>query len=207
MQDMGELWVVGDCPEWLKPDVHILMGDSADRKFKERNIKDKIERAIKEGIGSQFLFANDDHFMLKDFRGDIYPYFYNTELRGGSHGYYQQSVGNTVAYLKSIDRPTLNFDIHCPIRYDSDLFVMAMQRVDWKQPYGYVIKSLYSNFYQLHGIQASDMKINAQKGYIPLKRGIIGRDWFSIGEKSMGLPMRKLLQELYSEPSKYEKDI
>ena len=207
MQDMGDLWVIGDCPEWLVPDVHILYADHPDRRFKERNIKSKIELAITQGIGSSFLFGNDDHFMLKDFTGKDYPLQHNGDLRASGRGAYQQSTANTIEVLKGMGATCLNYDIHCPIVYHSEMFLTAMRKVDWNTPYGYVIKSLYSNAMGFSGVYISDMKINSQRGYIALKRGIIGRPWFSIGEKSMGLPMRKVLQELYSEPSKYEKDI
>ncbi len=108
------------------------------------------------------------------------------------------------AVLKQMNKDTWNFDIHTPIKYSRDKFIEAMESVDWRKPNGYVIKSLYCNYFDIEGMPHIDLKISTQVPFHRLRKTVEGQDIFSIGDRAIGLPMKKLLDLYFSEKSKFE---
>lgn len=208
VKDLDEVWVIGDKPKWLTGVNHIELADHPDIRFKERNIMSKVREYFKHCDGD-VLFTNDDIFLMKDIVASEYPYYYNRPLvrHGGAQSAYKISQNNTRDVLDHFQLRILNFDIHVPIRYNKDAFLSIMDGVDWNIPYGYVIKSLYTNFLEIDGVEHPDLKINAQKPYFALRRMISEADVFSIGDRTLGVPLKKVLIELYPEKSKYEQSI
>jgi hypothetical protein len=208
VKDLDEVWVIGDKPKWLTGVNHIEMGDHPDNRFKERNIMSKVREYFKHCDGD-VLFTNDDIFLLKDILAQGYPYYYNRPLTftNGNPGPYKASQNNTIGVLKEKGLKTLNYDIHVPIVYRKEWFLSVMDGVDWNIPYGYVIKSLYSNSLDVMGVEHADLKINAQKPYFALRRDLQGVDVFSIGDRTLGVPLKKLLNEFFTEKSRYEQSI
>ena len=98
----------------------------------------------------------------------------------------------------------MNYDIHRPCLYRKDFFPEVMSRYDWRKPYGYVIKSLYFNSIGVKGVSSYDLKISAQVPFHRLRKTVEGQDIFSIGDRAIGLPMKKLLDLYFSEKSKFE---
>lgn len=199
------VFIIGDKPDWLCNVTHIPFKDNPNIESKERNIMQKILEVCKTDISQQFMFSNDDIFILKDIPND-YPAYYSGLLpyHKGTIGAYKKSVNNTVEVLTEKGLNCLNYDIHRPCLYDKDLFPEVMSRYDWRKPYGYVIKSLYFNSIGVKGVSSYDLKISAQIPFHRLRKTVEGQDIFSIGDRAIGLPMKKLLDLYFSEPSKFE---
>ena len=200
------VFIIGDKPDWLCNVTHIPFKDNPNIESKERNIMQKILEACKTDISQKFLFSNDDIFILKDIPND-YPAYYSGLLpyhKGDKLGAYKTSTNNTINVLQENALTTMNFDIHRPCIYDKDFFPEVMSRYDWRKPYGYVIKSLYFNSIDAEIKQAGDLKISMQLPFHRLRKTVEGQDIFSIGDRAIGLPMKKLLDLYFSEPSKFE---
>ena len=200
----GRVFIIGDKPDWLCNVTHIPFKDNPNIESKERNIMQKIMVGFEHT--EEVYFMNDDHFILQKTDIENYPYY-----RGGSlvynkdtSGAYRKSVNNTIEVLKQMNKDTWNFDIHTPIIYNKQLFTEAMSSVDWRKPNGYVIKSLYCNYFGIEGMPHIDLKISMQVPFHRLRKTVEGQDIFSIGDRAIGLPMKKLLDLYFSEKSKFE---
>jgi hypothetical protein len=193
MTGYGDVFIVGDHPDWLRNVIHIPSHDYGDKTYhKERNIYTKIMAAIADyRVTEDFLFMNDDHFLLQDYEAGKFPYY--------CHGWlsefmtvtdYKCTVANM---LQLFTDPVPYFDVHCPILYNKYHFKVAMSQLDWSKPFGYCIKTVYCN--AVIGLTAQgypDLKIN--EAYPAQK----------IRDKAFNGGIKAVLQELYPRKSKYE---
>lgn len=206
---VDDIVIIGDKPDWLTNVNHIEFKDLANIENKEKNIKNKIMVAFEQLGHDEVGFFNDDHFLLQKTEIEKYPYYRGGYLvyNKGTNGAYRKSVNNTIDALKSMGKDTWNFDVHCPILYQKDKFIEAMNSVDWRKPNGYVIKSLYCNYWGIEGMPHIDLKIHSQVPYHRLRKMVEGQDVFSIGDRAIGIPMKKLFELYFPKRSIYEKNI
>lgn len=169
----------------------------------------KVYRACSDQrITNNFLFCNDDYFFLKPFNAVEYPFYYkcdlNHTLRVPNNGEYNLHVKPTVDILAATGRNILNFDTHYPIRYNKQMFKHMADSFNWNIPHGYIVKSMYCNFHRFAGTHKLDCKVNHQmpKDHIP--GHLAGKEMFSTGESAMNAYMKKHIESLYPEKSKYE---
>jgi hypothetical protein len=211
LKGYGDIVIVGQCPDWLTGVIHIPAEDKWQAHYRDYNIYNKIRIAIEDGrVGSEFLFFNDDHFLLHDFEASSFPYHYSQSLHKCSEriknvSFYRHVLTNTLNLLVSRNCPDKHFDIHAPIIYKSDLFLQHVSSADWKKPYGYAIKSLYCNLVGIEGEEYEDVKINEPLSAGEIYKVLQDRFYFSIGNKSLNADMKDVLHQLYPVPSRYEK--
>lgn len=211
LRGVGDVVIVGECPEWLTGVIHIPCKDRWEAHYRDFNIYNKIRVGIESGLlGEEFLFFNDDHFLLSDFDACSFPYYYSQSLhiqenllKNKSH--YRNVLTNSLNLLVSRYRPVKHFDVHAPITYNSDLFLQHVSSVDWRKPYGYAIKSLYCNLVGIEGEEYEDLKINEPLSVSDIYNTTHNRLYFSIGNKALNEHMKSVLAELYPAPSRYEK--
>lgn len=205
-----DVWIVGYCPEFLQNVNRIPFKD--EHPCKETNIYRKILRACQEkSITDDFLFFNDDHFLLKDFNALEFPYFWKSDLRASSKmmkpgNRYKKAVDNAYRALNAFGFETKSFDTHTPIIYNKKKFISVMTKYDWNQKVSYVVKSMYANSLGIEGIREPDCKINSQVESEGIRAIIKERKVFSIGNGAIGTMMLSVLNELYPNASKYERN-
>ncbi|HAE35275.1 MAG TPA: hypothetical protein DCG22_05750 [Bacteroidetes bacterium] len=199
LKGYDRIYIVGRKPDWIQNIEFIPYVEAHTR---ERNIMEKVRRACKSGVSDNFLFMNDDHFLIKDVDAHTYPYYYNgpIALYGGEYG---QSLYRTQRELSTRGLPTLNYDIHCPIIYSKRLFLDIMACYSWKKDL--VVKSLYANTAGVEGVQMNDCKINRNIGVAVLRQVEQDRHVFSIGDGAIRLALKKYFAEKLPHPCRYEK--
>jgi len=164
----GKVFLIGECPEWAQGVTHLPFPDDA-RLSPDHNIMRKISHACASSdVSNDFLFFNDDHFLLSPFQVEHFPAFYQGDLATycrlrGLDGYGKRAK-STLDYLKSMDLPIKYFDVHTPILYNKSLFMQHVAAAPGWGGEGYIIKSLYANRLQLAGEPFRDQKINAPPG-------------------------------------------
>lgn len=80
LTDYGQIFIIGDCPDFIQNIIHIPATDSIFRKDKDRNIFNKLMIACEQNeISESFLFMNDDHYLLSDLVASEIPYYYREE--------------------------------------------------------------------------------------------------------------------------------
>lgn len=197
----GNIVIVGHLPEIINPDsvIHIPFKDSPN---KQANIRNKILAAFDdERVTETILFANDDHILLpkialESITAPNFPYFYFGDLSQAA----EKAARISGLQLREAGNPTKWFDLHSPIVYKKDLFNEAMKHYSEDCS----IKSIYANHWFIEGVECSDLKINSNLRYERIVQEIEGRYFFSYGDYGINAPMKRVLSELFPEPSKYE---
>lgn len=201
----NKIWIIGQKPSWLIGVGIIQVNDSPYPRLKENNIYCKILEACKnKEVSEDFLFMNDDHFLLKSFTASQFPYYHRGELYDSmkkNKGSYRATLNHSRRVLMAKDLPTLDFDTHCPIVYNKSKFIQAFEDIDWKIDWGYAIKSVYCGLNGIEGTYMPDCKIN-NKSLHDIKLRTANREWFSTG--SLNDDMEKFLTSVYPKKSKYE---
>lgn len=211
LKGTGDVFVVGKQIVGLRGLKYIQCKDEPQGKWKERNIYRKILAAINHPeVTEDFIFANDDHFLLKEFDASNLPYYHKGSLEdtmARNLGDYRKSVNHTRKYLLENDKPTLDFDTHFPIVYNKKKFLdtFVCKDVNWDRPFGYIIKSLYANMAGIEGEFGGDCKIHHKMSYQELTDKIGSKTFFSTSDKCLNEDMMRFLNEKYQQKSKYER--
>jgi hypothetical protein len=211
----GDIFLIGHKPKWVNKVIHIPAEDEQRTWWKERNIYRKILLACEDPrVSDDFLFMNDDHFLLKDYVAGEFPYYWDGYLdeHTGREDQYGASVRNTRNLFKGNYR---HYDVHAPIVYNKKHFRLFTSMTSWDLKHGYCIKTLYSVSVGvieskdeiLNGPQCPDLKINQPLPPAKIKELLTGRSWFSVDNKAfdIGGGMAGVLQELYPNKSQYER--
>jgi len=174
---------------------------------KEANICNKVLKACNvTGLSGEFLFFNDDHFLLRPVIAGDFPFYHS-----GTIGEKLDSMNPFNAYVKTIVQTVkllgpaaLHYDIHSPVMFSRDCFTHIMQQVNWQRYWGYLVKSIYCNEMNVDGQYLEDCKINEPMDKAAIESVISGRPVFSVGNAGLNEDMKGVLQELYPQLCKYE---
>lgn len=208
VEDLGQVYIVGTRPRWLKSAVHLPFPDLF--VCKERNIMLKLAHACGHpDLSKIFLHVHDDHFCLAPAVASQIPNWRGGQLDRLAMGidkknHWRDAVLNTHRALEAKGLTTFNFDLHYPMLFDKDLYPEIMDRYDWKTERGYVVKSLYANTLGLADVASYDLKINDRIDFRTLVTRLQGRPWFSVGNQGLTGTFKSLLASLYPEPSRFE---
>ena len=204
VNDVENVFIVGQKPAFLKNVIHIAASDNDSREQKEANIFRKIDMACRDKrVSDEFLFFNDDHFLLDPFAPDTYHYKCSLQeslLTRKVNDNYAKTLANTLGIIRMGN----NFDTHCPIVYKKDWFLRSVSTAPWYQKNGFCIKSLYCNMNGIEGEYYPDLKINKQHSVGELFSMLIDRPYFSVADQGFTNDFRILLQMLYPCKSIYE---
>lgn len=204
---VGNVFIIGDRPGWLKEVFHVPYRAGNGMTDKEKNIYERVALACgMKQVSDDFLYMNDDHYLLKPVEAAEFPvYFYNTlsSKLGSNTTPYQVTVKNT---MNLVGKLALNYDTHCPIIFNKERFLRTFREVEWSKPYGYCMKTLYCYANGQVGKLMPDMKIRRYMDYpaamqIEALRGLL---FFSTDDKAMGKTMVQVLETLFPNKSKYE---
>lgn len=205
LKNFKDIYIVGQRVPWLTNVKYINVKDGKSSKFKEANIFNKISACIKSEVSENFLFMNDDHFLIRDMDAITVPFYYKGEIvdtMSRNTGNYRKTMNHSRKYLQKKGKPTLDFDTHVPIIYNKEKIMCTFGDIDWSIPYGYGIKSLYCNMNDVEPIHEPDCKIN-NKCYETCKEKTKDRFCFSTG--SLNPDMIRFIEESYPNASIYEK--
>lgn len=211
LNGFGDIWIIGEKISSLKGLKYINCKDDSKGMYKERNIFRKIMKAVEHPeVTEDFIFLNDDHYLLKQFDTEALPFYYKSTLEetmAKNLGDYRKSVNHTRKYLIQNHKPTLDFDTHFPIVYNKQKFLdtFVCNGIDWDRQFGYVIKSLYCNMNNIEGEFGGDCKIQHSMSYTEIVNKIGDKSFFSTSDGCMNRDMIKYLNEQYPNKSIYEK--
>jgi len=159
-EDISKVYIVGYKPDWIKNIIHIEEEDNLER---EKNAFKKILKACKSGISDNFLFMNDDFYMIRKFKAIEYPYFINGDIRFVSNpSRWQEIFNKTIVYLQSKGiEQVKDFCVHCPVLYNKKKFLslksLFEKSIDAKC--GYSPRLLYGNLFVKDYKRAVDCKL------------------------------------------------
>jgi hypothetical protein len=201
--DLENIFIIGDCPEWVQNVIHIPATDATDRHFKARNIMNKLLIACNDKrVSDSFAMFNDEHFLLALFKAWFHHAgkLEDSIRRYNQHQTYRNTLANTFHFLKG----GYDFDTHGPIIYRKELFVRTVTTADWSRPWGYGIKSLYCNLAGIQGEYSTDLKFKQRWSKENINGLLLNRPYFSLDDRALNDQMITFLQELYPQQSIYE---
>jgi hypothetical protein len=162
VKNVDRIIVIGEDPKFIsdKVEYHYVKEHTSNKEYR---IAYKILKACELGIvNGDFLFMNDDFFFTKEVDANTYPYYHKGCLSLGSPSkFYKAALNATYAYLYGHEQTTLHFDVHTPIIYNSKRFLALKPHLERSKvnPFGFVVKSLYSNFEGIKGEEYVDSKL------------------------------------------------
>ena len=188
------VYIIGALPGWIKNVEHIPATDHPDTALREKNIFDKLLLCPED----EFVYCGDDYYLLEEWQEE---YAWDMLLANklytlGRFSTYKKTVSNTLRIMPH----GRNNDTHCPITMKRTI-LHSLKRINWLQPNGYCLQSLYCNAAGVVGEQYPDLKLRQ-----PFSWGeIVDRKWFSTADGVVDkvLPLMDLL---YPIRSKYEGD-
>ena len=202
-KDLGTVYIATDeLPDWIDNVYHI---ESHDTDKRENNAFRKTLIACKvfEKMGAkEFLFMNDDFFMMDSFEAKSYPYFICGDVQFiNNPSRYQQVQNNTIFLLNSLGVEKVNdFRCHCPIIYDVDKF-LSLEKYYIKikdSNVGYSPRLLYGNLFVKDYVQEKDCKLWSNEDIRKTKQKCISTsdDADDVLEQ---------IESIFNKKSKYEK--
>lgn len=210
LSGIDKVFIVGACPKWVTNVIHLYFNDRFP--CKEKNIMLKLARACGHpDLSNKFLHLHDDHFCLSSQNAEDIPNWASASLlqmgrqKPGEKNNWRDACMNTYKALTAAGLPALNYDLHYPMIFDKNLYPEVMDRYDWKEPRGFVVKSLYANTAGLTPTSFGDLKLNGESTMSGLVARLRGRPWFSIGNKALSPALKQLFPALYPEPSIWER--
>jgi hypothetical protein len=219
----GKIFIIGSCPEWLNLQTVEYIPYHEKNWFTQltRNIHEKLKIACHHHkVSDNFLYFNDDHFLLDYADAAQYPLYHGGAEFGGKGQYKKATVPDTIAILKSAGYadPIYNYDVHTPILINKRAYLETLGTLDWKKDYGYCIKTCYAYLtgLQSEGVPFADLKIHeSPKTVEELESLLKDRHIFSTGEKAFKMlrdenggnipnSIVRFMEETYPKKSKYE---
>lgn len=196
-----EVIIIGDIPKWTRNVHHIHFKERRELRWKERNIYEKL-KLIKE----DFLYFNDDHYLLQPF---TYDYHYTGTLMQQYIEYkedknpFAQTIKNTLLNFVHPEEAK-NYYRHQPMLINYNTSFTSLECLDWDKEWGYCIKSIYCHREGIEGSEYPDLKIRTPLPEKKIKQLIEGREYFSTGEGAMNRDMFRVLNNIYPQKSKFE---
>lgn len=195
----NKVWFYGGCPKGLKPDHHISV--LQDQPTKWANIFKMFKLAVQnKDISKNFWLFNDDFFVMKPvekgpnwYDGDLYKRVVTLEDKHNGITAYSQQLRYTLQELEGMGCDTINYALHVPM-----LINREKGRELYKIMDGPMIRCVYGNYFNVGGVEHSDVKIDSiDKLY---KDG----EYLSTNDKSFKGAVGKQIADLFPEKCKYE---
>ncbi len=206
VKDLGRIFIVGELPDFLKNVVHI---SSADLTLIRGWIAyTKIRLACRNPwLTENFLYMNDDFFVIKPIKAAEYPYYFKTtsaKMYNLNHGYNELILKKA---SENPDKPFLgvsNFEVHRPIRFNKKLY-LEMPILN-EGSLNFASRSFYCNYYGLPRICCKDPLFYPPNSLGELEFLASGLTDFSIVSSTALSPIfQKWIQQRFPDPSPFEK--
>ena len=208
LENLGRVWIVGHRPAWLRGVEHLPVEDRG--RIKDANILRKIEAACRAGVSERFLRWSDDQVLLRPLAWSQFgPYRFGDLAGKTAAKRWQKRQLATRDWLAARGLPTWHCDTHTPIPMERAKFLelAAAGRDGWARGDGVTVGTWYCN-QTGQPLPLGDRKATVE-GALPspeVRAAIAGR-WF-LGHNDAGFTpaLRALLDELFPEPSRYERE-
>ena len=212
LDNYNEIVIVGAKPKWIQGAVHIPFSDATHKKFKEKNILNKLTAACMDRrVTKNFALLNDDYVFLDSVDISKYPNYYRGTCREAFdmnvRNDYRKTVYHTLKFIESRGYKDRYFDGHCPIIYNKEKFMSTFDfnDVNFDTPWGYCIKTLYAVCNRLKGTFMEDVKFQRSLPREEILEVMKGRHVISYNDHPLRTDLGDILKEMFPEKSSYEK--
>lgn len=220
-KNVGKIYVVGYCPDWLSDNVIKIPHEDTIGKRKEVNILSALLYAIDHSdIGEEFLISSDDHYLLKPVDFDNYPFYAKLYItRSCRHMLpervepqwpgktYARTLANTCKLCKDHNLSTFNFtlhrNMHCSRKIVEECRSILNEIIENNldvESKAFLLNYWFTR-YPFDFKITRDLKISSAFRWYKLSNN---PDCFSTANFSNGSDLYLRMNALYSEKSKYE---
>lgn len=205
-RNIKNVYVVGNKPTFTNNNVKWI--EAYDIGYPSTNHWHKVRKFFNQTNIRRAVYMMDDVFFTKEVDFTNYPYYQRGQLEITKNpNSYHTSLNNTKIELEKMNKPTTNFEVHCPIIYEKDKFLELTDKFDsLRKKYRQFVqvRSIYCNYNNIEGIYTDDVKIYKKDMPNPYEK-MNKIDCFSISDDVIRMGIDKILQEKYPNKSKYEK--
>lgn len=201
----AKVWLVGGKPEWYSG--HCVTVEQNSNKYANalKNLKHLCEH---QEISNEFILMNDDFFIIKKINS--IEQFYNgllsdkidrfTQITGSSMYIKKLITTNKKLVELGIKNP-IDYELHVPMPMNKSRLLDVITNYPeclWR--------SMYGNLYNVGGTQMEDVKIYVNKRHLARSNEITDNSiYMSTEDTSLKVMLDKILRQMLSEPSIYEK--
>lgn len=160
LKNVGNVWIIGEKPKWIKNVTHIPRSD--DMGDKQLNVIEKIRLACQyKKLSDNFILMNDDFFYLEE--TEVKNYICGN-LKEKVEDYkekypysiYTQALNNCRRILKMFELPEKDYEIHYPITINKTKFKEIFNKL--KLTGTSTHRSIYGNYVKLEAEKTEDFK-------------------------------------------------
>lgn len=196
----------GGKPKNLEPDLHIVAEQGMPSKW-ENTRKMLRQIADDDRISEDFWLFNDDFFVLRPKNDSMPPQYYGTiqEVIEKTERNFHRPIDWTrrlkhlIATLEAEGKGTLNYAVHKPMLINRAKLAEVLD----KFPDEPMTRALYGNYYEIGGIDSTDMKVKVQNYNI--KKVVENWDFVSTQDDSFATGnIGEYLRGRFSIPSRFE---
>lgn len=220
-KNVGKVYVVGYCPEWLSDEVIKVPFKQPYSPFK--NIVEKHLNMISTllyivdntDISNEFLVSMDDHFYIREVDFDNYPIYAkliknDIQLATNSLNRYGKFILSTKKLLTDLNLPTYYFTLHRNLHVFKDtlnecreIFENILKEKLECEPFVFILNYRYHK-QKFKFTPVKDVKITEITQWY--KADPTQTEAFSTKDFEENSELNQLIKDLYPDKSKYEKN-
>lgn len=200
-----KLFIIGDCPSFIKPSTVIHIPVENNLSTPSKNIVNKLKIVCNdERISDEFLYFANDYFLLGEMKAPFVPYYYEGDLDDAVlravDNNYKNNIVLTNNILKAGNFTNYYHDIHTPFRYRKDKLLDMFEAGFIGD---YLIKSMYANLFCPSRFEIRDYKLGGIPTPLQIKYIKDKAPFFSITETPSNI-IKEFIEKRYKTKSKFE---
>ncbi|HUU84192.1 MAG TPA: glycosyltransferase, partial [Phycisphaerae bacterium] len=207
LENLGQVWVVGHRPAWLRGVRHLPAPD--DLPTKDGNIIEKLRLACRQpDLSERFVFLSDDQVLLRPLAFSQLGSYHFGDLRARTdwETTWLKHLRHTRDTLAAAGKTMLHGDTHAPIPIEKAKFLAMCEGVSYRGRPGLCVGTAYLNWAgaTMRPMGQRKATTHGRSTDAELRACVAGR-WF-LGYAADGFTpgLRKLLDEMFPEPSRFE---
>ena len=211
--DVGKIFIVGHCPEYLKNIIHIPVIDIFNPAINaDGNMTHKLLMVCDDKrLSENFLFMNDDFIINKPNFASAIKWLNKGDMALHPESYwktqfYRHRLKRTFDELKSRNLPTIQYDYHAPMLMNKNQFREIMANFNYADDIGFTFRSIYGNCLLLPAIPVTGQKITVFK-FLKLreiKSKSAGINFIGYNDQGLNDSLKLWLIEQFPNKCKYE---
>lgn len=213
----GKVWIIGECPCFVQGVEHRYYPDNdLSGNNNDANMIDKILFACQQEISEEFIFMNDDFFILKPMHVEDIPVMHKGDMTEKPQqfwritGIWQQRLLNTFNSLKARGMTTMLYDMHCPMPMNKKLFPEVIKDWDYRPEPGLNFRSIYGNtVHKGKGVRNNTEKFTVfkKKPWPVIAKQVEAGLFMAVNDSGLNIVTKAFLRSEFTEQSIYEKSV
>ena len=208
--DLGNVWVVGEKPDWCVGVRYLRMPDFFTSN-KDANLITKVMTACYQAeMAPKFVRCSDDEIFLRPTRFDEMRSYHQGEIRHPRGNRWHRRLDRTGQWLRQRGLTAFNYDSHLPAPMHRDRFLEVFRRASYKKLPGLTIDSTYFNCCELQNhvrIQRGvRIRLSHRTENRDRVRHVLGRAQFlNLTDRAICPTVKAVLSEMFPKPSRFER--